>query len=146
MLCTFNARWKGFGELVNVFVRHVRVSFVYILFVGGNVHNICKVLKMSGMANIFALIWQHTKYGKTIKFGMIWNRNFTSLLSKNLNNWVHLWQLIFQSKKLGIFKCLFLGIVFSHKIKHSPVRRTTDEMLVKFMDFLPSGPGNESFH
>ena len=40
VLCTLNARRNGFDELANVFVRQVRISFVYILFVGCKVHNI----------------------------------------------------------------------------------------------------------
>ena len=41
------------SQLANVFVRisFVRIRFVYILFVACIVHNICKVLKTSGMAN-----------------------------------------------------------------------------------------------
>ena len=36
--------------------------------------------------------------------------------------------IIFRSKKLGIFKRLYLGIVFLRKIQHSPVRLITDDL------------------
>ena len=35
-----NGRGEGGGGGANIFVRHVRISFVYMLFVGCNVHNI----------------------------------------------------------------------------------------------------------
>ena len=47
VLCTWNVRRNAFYELANVFVRHVRISFVYILFVCCNVQNIRKTRKVS---------------------------------------------------------------------------------------------------
>ena len=53
MLCTWKAQQNGFGELVNVFVRHIHVRIIFCTFCSsvGNVHSICKVLKTCGMAN-----------------------------------------------------------------------------------------------
>ena len=56
-LCTLRF---GFRELANVFVCHVPICFLYILFVGCNVHNLCKKFQNSRahgeLATVFTLI------------------------------------------------------------------------------------------
>ena len=64
-----------------------------------------------------------------LKLALYERENSTFITIKNLEQLDRFMTIIFfRSKKSGIFQLLYLGIVFSRKIKHSPLSRTADEM------------------